>query len=192
MLAMVSRLRLLFRRPFLKINEKYRNGYILKIAKRGQTLEHNDEWYMRRALELAARAAEHGEVPVGALVVSDGQIIGEGFNTPISSIDPTAHAEIVALRAAAKQLNNYRLGGVTLYATLEPCIMCAGAIVHARVERLVFGARDLRFGGVRSKFQLVDSELLNHQVEVVEGVLGAECTELLQRFFEQKRILKEE
>ena len=147
---------------------------------------------MRRALELAARAEAQGEVPIGALVVRDGDIIGEGFNTPIASVDPTAHAEIAALRAAGQYLNNYRLGGVTLYATLEPCIMCAGAIVHARVGRLVFGARDLRFGGVRSKFRLADSELLNHQVEVVEGVLGAECTELLQRFFERKRILKEE
>ena len=151
-----------------------------------------DEWYMRRALELASLAEAQGEVPVGALVVLDGEIIGEGFNAPITMTDPTAHAEVQALRAAAKHLGNYRLGGVTIYATLEPCIMCAGAIVHSRVQRLVFGARDLRFGGVRSKFCLADSDLLNHQVEVVEGVLGAECTEVLQRFFERKRILKEE
>ena len=155
-------------------------------------MQQTDEWYMRRALELAELAEQQGEVPVGAVVVRDGEIIGEGFNAPISTVDPTAHAEIQALRAAAKRLGNYRLGCVTIYATLEPCIMCAGAIVHSRVERLVFGARDLRFGGVRSKFQLADSELLNHRVEVVEGVLGAECTELLQRFFERKRILKEE
>ncbi len=147
---------------------------------------------MRRALELACLAEAQGEVPVGALVVLDGEIIGEGFNAPIATTDPTAHAEVQALRAAAKHLGNYRLGGVTIYATLEPCIMCAGAIVHSRVQRLVFGARDLRFGGVRSKFCLADSDLLNHQVEVVEGVLGAECTEVLQRFFERKRILKEE
>ena len=147
---------------------------------------------MRRALELASLAEAQGEVPVGALVVLDGEIIGEGFNAPITMTDPTAHAEVQALRAAAKHLGNYRLGGVTIYATLEPCIMCAGAIVHSRVQRLVFGARDLRFGGVRSKFCLADSDLLNHQVEVVEGVLGAECTEVLQRFFERKRILKEE
>ena len=104
-----------------------------------------DEWYMRRALELASLAEAQGEVPVGALVVLDGEIIGEGFNAPITMTDPTAHAEVQALRAAAKHLGNYRLGGVTIYATLEPCIMCAGAIVHSRVQRLVFGARDLRF-----------------------------------------------
>ena len=145
---------------------------------------------MRRAIELAAAAEKAGEVPVGAVVVHDGRVIGEGFNSPIADCDPTAHAEIAAMRRAARALGNYRLDGVTLYATLEPCIMCAGAIVHARVGRLVFGARDLRFGGVRSKFRLADSDLLNHQVEVVEGVLGAECTRILQRFFEQKRTLK--
>ena len=143
-------------------------------------------------MELAAGAEAQGEVPVGAVVVLDGEIIGEGFNAPIAKTDPTAHAEVLAIRAAAQHVGNYRLGAVTIYATLEPCIMCAGAIVHSRVQRLVFGARDLRFGGVRSKFCLADSDLLNHQVEVVEGVLGAECTELLQRFFERKRILKEE
>ncbi len=146
--------------------------------------------FMRRAIELAAAAERTGEVPVGAVVVHDGRIIGEGFNSPIADCDPTAHAEIVAMRRAAQALGNYRLDGATIYATLEPCIMCAGAIVHARVGRLVFGARDLRFGGVRSKFRLADSELLNHQVDVVEGVLGAECTQILQRFFTQKRILK--
>ncbi len=146
--------------------------------------------FMRRAIELAAAAERTGEVPVGAVVVHDGRIIGEGFNSPIADCDPTAHAEIVGMRRAAQALGNYRLDGATIYATLEPCIMCAGAIVHARVGRLVFGARDLRFGGVRSKFRLADSELLNHQVDVVEGVLGAECTQILQRFFTQKRILK--
>ena len=148
------------------------------------------EMFMRRAIELAAAAERTGEVPVGAVVVQDGRIIGEGFNSPISDCDPTAHAEIVAMRRAAQALGNYRLDGATIYATLEPCIMCAGAIVHARVGRLVFGARDLRFGGVRSKFRLADSELLNHKVDVVEGVLGAECTQILQRFFTQRRILK--
>ena len=147
----------------------------------------NDERFLRRALELAAEAEKLGEVPVGAVVVLNGEIIGEGFNSPIALNDPTAHAEMIALRAAALTSGNYRLEGATLYATLEPCIMCAGAIVHSRVERLVFGARDLRFGGVRSKFRLADSELLNHKVEIVEGLLGAECTEMLQRFFERKR-----
>ncbi len=152
-----------------------------------------DERFLRRALELAAQAEKLGEVPVGALVVLNGKIIGEGFNSPITLHDPTAHAEMIALRVAAANLGNYRLEGTTLYATLEPCIMCAGAIVHSRVERLVFGARDLRFGGVRSKFRLADSELMNHKVVVVEGLLGAECTEILQHFFGRKRsTLKEQ
>jgi tRNA(adenine34) deaminase len=119
--------------------------------------------------------------------VRSGEIVGRAFNAPISRRDPTAHAEILALREAAQKLGNYRLEGVTLYCTLEPCVMCAGALVAARVDRLVFGTRDLRFGGVRSKFQLADSDLLNHRVEIVEGVLGAECVELLKAFFEVRR-----
>ena len=142
---------------------------------------------MSAALELAQQARDGGEVPVGAVAVREGHIIGSGRNSPIGSRDPTAHAEMLALRAAARSLGNYRLEDVTLYATLEPCAMCAGALVQARVRRLVFGARDLRFGGVRSKFRIADSELLNHRVEVVEGVLAAECTELLQDFFRAKR-----
>lgn len=142
---------------------------------------------MREALALAHQAEANGEVPVGALVVVDGQIIGCGSNSPIAKSDPTAHAEIIALREAGAHLRNYRLENATLYATLEPCVMCAGALVSARVRRLVFGARDLRFGGVRSKFHLADSELLNHRVEIVEGVLAAECVELMKRFFEQRR-----
>jgi tRNA(adenine34) deaminase len=143
--------------------------------------------FMREALELARRAEANGEVPVGAVVVVDGSIVGRGFNSPIAMNDPTAHAEMMALREAAGALKNYRLESATLYATLEPCVMCAGALVAARVRRLVFGARDLRFGGVRSKFLLADSDLLNHRVEVVEGVLAAECLELVKKFFEQKR-----
>lgn len=144
---------------------------------------------MREALRLAEQAAAHGEVPVGAVLVSaEGTIIGEGSNAPIADLDPTAHAEMFALRQAARELGNYRLTGATLYSTLEPCVMCAGAIVHSRVGRLVFGARDLRFGGVRSKFQIADSDLLNHRVEVVEGVLAAECQRLLQEFFSRRRI----
>lgn len=142
---------------------------------------------MREALAEAARAEAEGEVPVGAVVVQAGRITGRGHNAPIARKDPTAHAEIVALREAAAATGNYRLEDATLYVTLEPCVMCAGALVAARVRRLVFGARDLRFGGVRSKFRLADSELLNHRVEVVEGVLGAECTALLERFFEGRR-----
>lgn len=142
---------------------------------------------MRRALELARLGESGDEVPVGAVVVRDGEEIGAGFNSPIGSCDPTAHAELVALREAARRTGNYRLNGATLYVTLEPCVMCAGAIVHARIARLVFGARDIRFGGVRSKFRLADSELLNHRAEVVEGVLGAECAALLEDFFRRRR-----
>lgn len=142
---------------------------------------------MREALRLARRGAAEGEVPAGAVVVMGGEIAGRGWNAPIARSDPTAHAEIVALREAALAAGNYRLEHATLYCTLEPCAMCAGALVAARVERLVFGARDLRFGAVRSKFQLADSELLNHRAEVVEGVLGAECVELLKEFFEARR-----
>ena len=136
---------------------------------------------------MAQDAERGGEVPVGALVVLDGRVIGRGRNSPIARNDPTAHAEILALREAGAATGNYRLEGATMYATLEPCVMCAGALVAARVSRLVFGARDLRFGGVRSKFQLADADVLNHRVEIVEGVLGAECAELLQRFFTSRR-----
>jgi tRNA(adenine34) deaminase len=146
-----------------------------------------DEQFMSAALDLAKRARDLGEVPVGAVVVREGRVVGAGANSPIASNDPTAHAEMLALREAAQTLGNYRLEDITLYVTLEPCVMCAGALVHARVKRLVFGARDLRFGGVRSKFRVADSELLNHRVEVVEGVLAPECTELLQEFFRAKR-----
>ena len=143
---------------------------------------------MRDALDLARRAAAAGEVPVGAVVTVDDRVIGAGFNSPILRNDPTAHAEILALREAAAAAANYRLEDATLYSTLEPCIMCAGALVAARVKRLVFGARDLRFGGVRSKFRLADSELLNHRVEIVEGMLAPECVELLQSFFAARRV----
>jgi tRNA(adenine34) deaminase len=146
-----------------------------------------DEEFMREALELAREAERAGEVPVGAVVVLEGKIIGRGRNRPIEAHDPSAHAEMIALRAAGLARGNYRLEGSTLYSTLEPCVMCAGALVAARVARLVFGARDLRFGGVRSKFRVADSELLNHRVEVVEGVLGAECAELMLRFFNARR-----
>jgi len=142
---------------------------------------------MREALGLARGGADTGEVPVGAIVVVDGGIAGRGANSPIARSDPTAHAEILALRDAGLRLGNYRLDGADLYCTLEPCVMCAGALVHARIRRVVFGARDLRFGGVRSKFQVADSDVLNHRVEVVEGVLGAECTELLREFFAARR-----
>jgi tRNA(adenine34) deaminase len=146
-----------------------------------------DEEFMLEALELACEAERAGEVPVGAVVVLDGVVVGRGRNAPIALNDPAAHAEIIAMREAAKAICNYRLERATLYSTLEPCVMCAGALVAARVARLVFGARDLRFGGVRSKFRIADSELLNHRIEIVEGVMGAECAELMQRFFNSRR-----
>jgi tRNA(adenine34) deaminase len=142
---------------------------------------------MRQALDLGREAERAGEVPVGAIVVFDGRVIGRGRNSPVSTNDPTAHAEILALRDAAATIRNYRIEGATLYVTIEPCVMCAGALVAARISRLVFGARDLRFGGVRSKFRLADADVLNHRLEIVEGVLGVECTDLIQRFFSAKR-----
>ena len=143
---------------------------------------------MREAIRLARAAAMAGEVPVGAVLVSDAGIItGRGSNSPISLHDPTAHAEILALREAARGAGNYRLKGATLYCTLEPCVMCAGALVPARVARLVFGTRDLRFGGVRGKFQVADSEILNHRLQVEEGLLSVECVGLLRDFFETRR-----
>jgi len=142
---------------------------------------------MRRALELAAQAEARGEVPVGAIVVQGEQVIGEGFNQPITLKDPTAHAEILALRAAAATLGDYRLGGTTLYVTLEPCPMCAAALVHARVARLVFGAWDPRQGAAGSVFNLVTARAMNHQVDCFGGVLADECGALLRRFFESRR-----
>ena len=142
---------------------------------------------MREALALARAGAGSGEVPVGAIVVVNGTIVGRGANSPIAHSDPTAHAEILALREAAAHTGNYRLAEATLYCTLEPCVMCAGALVSARIDRLVFGARDLRFGGVRSKFQIADSPLLNHRVAITEGVLAVECVELLREFFDAQR-----
>ena len=146
-----------------------------------------DRLHMRRALSLARLAGREGEVPVGAVLASGGAILGEGYNQPLAAHDPTAHAEIAAIRAAALKLGNYRLPGSTLYVTLEPCVMCAGALVIARIRRLVFAARDLRFGGVRSKFRLADSELLNHSLEIDEGLFAAEAAELLTSFFRDRR-----
>jgi len=142
---------------------------------------------MRFALELAREAEEAGEVPAGCIVVVGGEVVGKGRNSPIDLLDPTAHAEMLAIRQAAFATGNYRLTDATLYSTLEPCAMCAGALVNARIGTLVFGARDLRFGGVRAKFQIADSPLLNHRVEVIEGVLGGEATAMLQRFFATRR-----
>jgi tRNA(adenine34) deaminase len=146
----------------------------------------DDEW-MGEALALAAEAERLGEVPVGALVVMEGKVLGRGFNSPVRLSDPSAHAEMLAIREAAQALGNYRLEKATLYATLEPCVMCAGALVNARIAKLVFGSRDLRFGGVRSKFRVADSGLLNHRLEIVEGIRAAESLEMLKRFFAGRR-----
>ncbi|MCC5794170.1 MAG: tRNA adenosine(34) deaminase TadA [Chromatiales bacterium] len=148
-----------------------------------------DETFMRRALALAKAAESAGEVPVGALLVLDGEVIAEGWNRPIAARDPTAHAEIVALRAAGERLGNYRLGGTTLYVTMEPCPMCAGAIMHARVRRLVFGAPDLRAGAVGTVIDIPSSEAVNHRLEVTGGVLADECRARLQSFFRARRNL---
>lgn len=144
---------------------------------------------MDLALEEARRGEARGEVPTGALIVApDGSILSRTFSRPISSCDPAAHAEIIALREAAKSVRNYRLTGCTIYCTLEPCVMCAGAIVHARIARLVFGASDPKAGAAGSIYNVVTDPRLNHQVEVVCGVREEECRLLLQRFFQQKRI----
>ena len=142
---------------------------------------------MRQALVLAARAEAEGEVPVGALVVRGDQVLGEGWNQPVALRDPTAHAEILALRSAAQKIGDYRLGGATLYVTLEPCPMCAAAISHARIARLVFGAWDPRQGAAGSKFNLVTAEALNHRVDTFGGVLSEECGAMLKKFFEARR-----
>ena len=156
-------------------------------AERQTTVTADHDTFMRRALEWAHRAGADGEVPVGAVVVQNGEIIGEGANQPIGSCDPTAHAEIVALRAAARRIGNYRLTGATLYSTIEPCTMCAGALVHARIATLVFGAREPRAGAVASTASVMANAALNHRVEVVEGVLANETSALLQAFFRQRR-----
>ena len=146
-----------------------------------------DEAFMRRALELAQRAQEEGEVPVGAVVVLEEKILGEGWNRPIAACDPTAHAEIQAMRAASSALSNYRLTGATLYVTLEPCAMCAGAMFHARIGRVVFGASDPKTGAAGSIVDLFKNEKLNHQAQIHGGVLASECGALLSRFFASRR-----
>jgi len=146
-----------------------------------------DANYMARALELARRARDEGEVPVGALVVVGDYIVGEGWNRPISSRDPSAHAEIAALRDAAQNLRNYRLPGATLYVTIEPCTMCLGALVHARIERLVFGAREPRAGVIVSNGSLLRDNFFNHQFAVDGGVREEECAQLMTDFFRRRR-----
>lgn len=146
-----------------------------------------DTFWMQHALELAKRAESEGEVPVGAIVVYDEQVIGEGWNRPIIDNDPTAHAEIMALRSAAKKMCNYRLLDTTLYVTLEPCIMCSGAIIHSRVRRVVYGALDPKAGAAESAFTILGTDCLNHQVNVENGILATECGQILTDFFRKKR-----
>ena len=146
-----------------------------------------DEKFMREALELARWAESEGEVPVGAVLVKDGRVIGRGHNHPIGAKDPSAHAEIMALREGAQALANYRLTDAVLYVTLEPCAMCAGALVHARVKRLVYGAADPKAGAAGSVFDLVRADALNHRLDVTGGVLAEECGGLLKEFFSKRR-----
>jgi len=147
----------------------------------------SDEIWMEEALRLAQRALEAGEVPVGAIVVREGVVVGRGWNRNLSDCDPTAHAEIVALREAGRTVSNHRLGGCELFATIEPCAMCAGALVHARLKRLVYGADDPKAGAVRSVLGVLNHPRLNHKMEVRAGVLAGRCSELLQAFFRIRR-----
>jgi tRNA(adenine34) deaminase len=147
----------------------------------------SDELWMEEALREAARAAAHGEVPVGAVVVHEGTMIGRGSNRNLLDNDPTAHAEILALREAGRALGNHRLAGCTIYVTIEPCAMCAGAMIHARLDRLVYGANDAKAGAVNSVMQVLNHRSLNHQMEVKSGVLAGRCQEMVQAFFREKR-----
>lgn len=149
--------------------------------------EPGDELWMRHALRLAERARQAGEVPVGAVLVRDAVLLAEGWNCPIATHDPTAHAEIVALRAAGQAVGNYRLVDTTLYVTLEPCVMCMGALSHARVGRIIYGAPDPKRGAAGSALQLADAEFLNHRIEIRGGVLGDPCSEALRAFFRERR-----
>jgi len=146
-----------------------------------------DQYWMRHALALANKAAAEGEVPVGAVLVSNNQLIAQGYNTPIQACDPTAHAEINALRMAANKQQNYRLLGNTLYVTLEPCLMCLGALIHARIQRLVFGALDAKTGAIASQFSLLDTKAHNHQIDWEGGCLAEESEVLLKEFFQRRR-----
>lgn len=147
----------------------------------------DDQHFMQQAIALAQQAADSGEVPVGAVLVRDGEIIGSGYNRPINACDPTAHAEIIALRDAAQRLANYRLPGTTLYVTIEPCTMCVGALVHARVERIVYGAEEPKAGAVTSHANILQQDFFNHRIEVTGGVLAEQCGSLMSGFFRDRR-----
>ena len=152
----------------------------------------NDREFMAQALALARQAEQEGEVPVGALLVKDGNILGAGYNCPISQHDPSAHAEMQAIRQAAQKIGNYRLTDTTLYVTLEPCAMCAGLLVHSRIKRLVFGASDPKSGACGGALNVIGDPAMNHQVEVTAGVMADECGALLSEFFRNKRALKKQ
>jgi tRNA(adenine34) deaminase len=147
-----------------------------------------DDVFMRAALELAREACRHGEVPVGAVVVSNGVVIGEGYNQPIGANDPTAHAEIVAIRTAAKKIGNYRLSGADLYVTIEPCQMCVGAMVHARIARVIYGAPEPKAGAIESAMRAHEHPALNHRLVAIGGMLEDECRAVIQEFFESRRL----
>lgn len=172
----------------MMVADKVSTGVVSRVADT-QTDQADIDW-MKQALVLAQQAAALGEVPVGALVVLDGQVIGQGYNQPISAHDPCAHAEIVALREAALRVGNYRLPGAQLYVTLEPCMMCTGAMVHARIERLIYGASEPKAGAVQSRLQGFELPYINHRPAVTGGVLATECGEQLSAFFRTRRALK--
>ena len=147
------------------------------------------EFFMSIALEEAGKAREQGEVPIGAVMVSrEGEVLSKAHNETITRNDPTAHAEIIALRQAAKKIDNYRLNNTRLYVTIEPCVMCAGALIHARVEEVVFGVSDPKWGGLLSLYQLGEDSRLNHQIKITSGILEKECAKIIQSFFQEKRI----
>lgn len=177
------------RRGWLALPSRARHTAAMpEAAMQEEALSHTDEHWMREALALAQRGAAAGEVPVGAVVVLNDVVIGAGWNRPITSADPTAHAEIVALREAAQRQNNYRLPEATLYVTLEPCTMCVGALIHARIKRLVFGTTEPRSGAVCSHFRLLDTDgIYNHRVAWEQGVLADDCARMLRGFFQARR-----
>ncbi len=160
------------------------------MSNKPNTAQPSDQYFMQRALELAQQAEQIDEIPVGAVVVCDGHIIGEGYNQSITRNDPSAHAEMLAIRQAGEHKRNYRLTDCTLYVTLEPCPMCAGLLVHSRINRLVFGTTDLKTGSAGSVFSLTNSDKLNHQIQVEHGVLQSECASLLSNFFKRRRAEK--
>lgn len=161
-------------------------------SKDNENYENTDQYFMQQAFKLAQQAEEYNEIPVGAVVVYQGKIIGEGFNQSIMLNDPSAHAEMLAIRQAGKYLNNYRLLDCTLYVTLEPCPMCAGLLVHSRINRLVYASPDLKTGAAGSTFNLVSNDQLNHHIEVTSGVLQTQCSQLLSSFFKRRRAEKKQ